>query len=219
MLIGAFRHNQQSDSELGTRLLNGLARSRGVSGLSPSSLRQLLAAFPEQIQRDAAPILTGLGADDREIATRMKEVTARLVAGNAEHGKIVFFSNRAACSACHRVHGEGGTIGPDLSQIAGVRSREDLLQSILFPNSSIVNNYETYSVITIDGRIFEGVIQRATSRSIVLRNAQRQELVVARDDIGEIVRSKTSIMPQGLDQTIRIEELSDLLAFLESLRP
>ena len=63
-----------------------------------------------------------------------------------------------------------------------------------------------------------GVIQRATSRSIVLRNTQRMEIELDRNDIDELVRQPTSIMPQGLDHTLTPAELSDLLAFLQSLR-
>ena len=94
----------------------------------------------------------------------------------------------------------------------------DLLEAIVFPSATIVNNYETWSVVTSAGRSHSGVIQRATAHSIVLRNAQRMETEIDRIDIDELVRQPTSIMPRGLDRTLASDELSDLLAFLQSLR-
>jgi len=217
-LIGAFARIEEPDAQLGAKVIAGLMASPGVAGLSSTQLQQALARFPNETRTGAAAIVKA-GADDAEMSSRIKAVTKQLVSGNAEHGKNVFFSNRAACSVCHRVASEGGKIGPDLSTIGRIRNRQDLLESILFPSSSIVNNFETYSVITTDGRTRQGVIHRSTSNHLVLRNTQRQEIVIPRDDIEELVRSKISIMPQGLDRAIRIEELSDLLAYLESLKP
>ena len=126
-------------------------------------------------------------------------------------------SNRAACSACHTVNGTGGDTGPDLSRIGSIRRRPDLLEAILYPSSSIVNSYETYTVLTKDGRTEQGVIQRADSRWLVLRDAQRREITISREAIEELKRASHSIMPQGLDTNLNSDELSDLLAFLESL--
>ena len=133
-------------------------------------------------------------------------------------GRKTFFSNRAACSACHKVAEQGGSIGPNLSQIGKIRKRRDLLEAIVFPSATIVNNYETWSVLTSAGRTHSGVIQRATAHSIVLRNAQRMEIELDRQDIEKLVRQPTSIMPQGLDRALTSSELSDLLAYLQSLR-
>ena len=93
----------------------------------------------------------------------------------------------------------------------------DLLEAILYPNSSIVNGYETYSVETTDGRVVEGIIQRADARWLVLRDARRREITISRDAIEELRRARLSIMPKGLEANLSVDELSDLLAFLESL--
>jgi putative membrane-bound dehydrogenase-like protein len=218
-LIVTFERVDNATAELGRRILESLATSPGVAGLSPNQLRQVLAGFPEETRVAAASVLEKASVDETMMATRISAIREQLEPGNPEHGKVVFFSHRAACAACHRVAGEGGTIGPDLSHMGRIRTRQDLLESILFPSSSIANNYETFSAITTSGKSVQGVIHRATHDRIVLRNAQRQEVVLRREDIEDLVRSKTSIMPQGLDKAIRLDELSDLLAYLESLKP
>ena len=68
------------------------------------------------------------------------------------------------------------------------------------------------------GRTHTGVIQRATARTVILRNHQRIEFVLNRQDIDQLIRQPTSMMPQGLERTLTPAELSDLLAFLQSLR-
>ncbi len=217
-LAATFQQASPLSEQLARQVLNGLRDSPVVSSLTVAQLEAIANQFPAGMRASVAPIRKLIGGSKQDISSRLKAVTEQLVPGNAEHGKIVFFSNRAACSTCHRVQGEGGTIGPNLSRIAEVRQRPDLLEAILFPNASLVNDYETYTAQTADGRTHQGVIHRATSRTIVLRNAQRQEIVLPRDSIEHLARSKTSIMPQGLDKAIRRDELSDLLAFLESLR-
>ena len=88
----------------------------------------------------------------------------------------------------------------------------------MYPGMTIANGFETYAVLTKEGRILEGVIQRATSRAIVLRDSQRAETTVYRENIQNLSRQTSSIMPEGLDQTLTTQHLSDLLAFLLSLR-
>ena len=99
----------------------------------------------------------------------------------------------------------------------GRHRRLDLLEAILFPSASIVNSFETFSVLTKDGRVVQGVIQRANSRLLVLRDSQRKETVLSRTEIEELTHTQTSIMPQGLESNLSAQQMSDLLAYLESL--
>jgi len=210
--------NQRLAAKTSATLLASLANSPGLSNLPRTQFDALLLRFPETLRQQAGPLLEKVKTGDAMLTERLDAITAKLVEGNVERGRGLFFSNQLACSACHRVAGTGGTIGPDLSRIGDIRKRRDLLEAIVFPSATIVNNYETWLAITSNGRTHSGVIQRATARSIVLRNAQRMEMELNRHDIDELVRQPTSIMPQGLDRTLTSVELSDLLAFLQSQR-
>src|SRR5262249_6902681 len=120
--------------------------------------------------------------------------------------------------ACHTVGGVGGKIGPELSKIGSIRTPRDLLESIVFPSSSIVRGYEPYLVATKDGRIYNGPLKQATADAVTLVTTDRVEIRVPRAEIDEIQPSRVSIMPQGLDSQISSSELSDLIAYLASLK-
>ncbi|MEO1996515.1 MAG: PVC-type heme-binding CxxCH protein [Planctomycetaceae bacterium] len=219
-LLNAFAvdANKQLAPQTASTLLASLNKSPGLTNLSRAQLEAVLQSFPEAVRRQAAPLVDKLKANDAQQTDQLNTIAAQLVKGDVDRGRKIFSSNQLACSACHRIAGTGGTIGPDLSRIGGIRKRRDLLEAIVFPSATIVNNYETWSAVTSNGRIHSGVIQRATTRSIVLRNTQRMEIELDRNDIDELVRQPTSIMPRGLDRTLSTAELSDLLAFLQSLR-
>ena len=91
------------------------------------------------------------------------------------------------------------------------------MEAILFPSSTIVNSFESYNVQTTDGRIETGIIHRADNRTLVLRDSQRIDIVISRKDIDHIQKSTQSMMPRGLETNLSTSELSDLVAYLESL--
>lgn len=114
--------------------------------------------------------------------------------------------------------GVGGDIGPDLSRIGQIRSHRDLAEALLFPSATFARTFETYIVVTNDGKVTSGVISRETEHAIFLRTTDRAEIRLPRDAIEHIELSKTSIMPQGLDKSLTSQELSDLITFLKNSR-
>ena len=217
-LLEAFVHVSEIDDVLGLKLIDAIEQAPGVATVSADRLRRVLRRLPNSIRKTAYQRLNPKSNRQSERVERLNKIEKGLVTGDVARGKAVFFAQRAACSACHRVSGEGGAIGPDLSTIARVRTRRDLLESVVDPGTTIANGFETYAVLTTEGRALEGVIQRATARAIVLRNTQRGETIVSRDEIQQLSRQTSSIMPDGLDRALTPQQLSDLLAFLVSLR-
>ena len=53
----------------------------------------------------------------------------------------MFNSAKTNCIACHKVGYVGGTAGPDLTRIGGVRSERDLLEAVLYPSASFVRSW------------------------------------------------------------------------------
>ena len=219
-LLGAFEKQPAKglSAVISSTLLESLSRSSGLSSLSRRQLDALQHRVPDSLRPEFAALTEQLEAGHHNRAGQLDEIAAQLVDGSVERGRQIFFSNQTACSACHRVEGTGGTIGPDLTWIGEIRQRRDLLEAIVFPDATIVNNYETWTALMTTGRTHTGVIQRATARTVILRNHQRIEFVLNRQDIDQLIRQPTSMMPQGLERTLTPAELSDLLAFLQSLR-
>ena len=93
-----------------------------------------------------------------------------------------------------------------------------MLESIVFPNASLVRSYEPVLIATKDGKTINGLIRKETPEEITLATGVNQEVRVARDDIEAIQPSKVSIMPAGLDQQLTPGELADLVAFLKACK-
>ena len=149
---------------------------------------------------------------------RLTEFLPLLEGGNAERGRAVFLSSKVACSTCHRVGTSGGQIGPDLTTIGAIRAGRDLIESIVFPSSTIAQGFEPYTIITTEGRVISGTMARQTADIVVLRDSSGAETRMRREQIEELSRQSTSMMPEGMERLLTHEELRDLLAYLQSLR-
>src|SRR5207302_7275057 len=137
-------------------------------------------------------------ARQQEQAEYLTRLTTELLAvpGNVERGKEVFFSKKAGCYGCHRAAGKGGSVGPDLSQVGRFRSTRDLLESIVFPSSSIVPEFRQYVITTRQGKSTTGMIVREAADAVYLRTSDLAEVRVARGEIAEMSPSKESPMPE-----------------------
>ena len=144
---------------------------------------------------------------------------ALTASGNPEAGRKLFFEDeRTKCSACHRVNGQGGSVGPELTQIGGKFDRPHLIESILEPSRQIVEGYRNTTILTADGVVVQGVVKERTKKSLTLGDANGQVIELATDDIEEEKPSDASIMPSGLATGLQPGEFIDLIAYLESLR-
>jgi putative heme-binding domain-containing protein len=138
--------------------------------------------------------------------------------GKADRGKTVFASDRARCVACHKVNGQGGEVGPDLSQIGGKFDRTHLIESILDPSAEILQGYQTSVIRTTAERTLTGIIKSESALAVALMDAEGKLITIPVDEIQSRLLSKTSLMPTGLAESLTAAEFTDLIAYLESLR-
>jgi putative heme-binding domain-containing protein len=159
--------------------------------------------------RDRAMALLGAAAGSRKeaIANYRKALEQP---GDSGRGRLVF---GRSCSNCHRLGGEGHEVGPDLEAVRH-QAPEQILTSILDPNREVSPNYLEYMVTTRDGRTTSGVIVAETVTGVTLRRAGGAEETVLRRDIEEMAGTNRSLMPEGLEQSVSVQEMADLLAFL-----
>lgn len=132
--------------------------------------------------------------------------------GNLEHGKLAY--EKAQCAKCHRMGTQGSTVGPDLTTVAKRFTRNEVLESILYPSHVISNQYRSYRVLTIDNKVYTGIIAARSKGSITLRDAELIDHIIAEQDIDLLEPSKISIMPTGLMDELTSAEIRDLMTFL-----
>ncbi len=134
-----------------------------------------------------------------------------------DRGRVLFAA--AKCFSCHRYNDEGGGLGPDLSGVAGRFSARDLLESIVVPSKTISDQYESVTIATTDGRVITGRIVNLHGDNLMINPDMldpNNMVNVPRSQIEEIKRSPVSMMPVGLLNTLKKDEVLDLFAYLLS---
>ena len=116
------------------------------------------------------------------------------------------------------MEGQGGAVGPDLSKIDPQKSREYLLESILFPSAQIDERYASYEIETSDGKLVTGLKVSDGPRGVELLQADGRRILVPQQDIESIRVIRLSAMPDGVAEKLSRRQLRDLVAFLASLR-
>lgn len=195
-------------------LLEAVATGRvQASELEPSRIQLLLQDRREAVRNKAQAVLRSeLPAERRAVLERYR--AALRLQGDALRGQEVFRKN---CAGCHRVRGIGVDVGPDIGDTR-TKTPEGLLVDILNPNQAIDGNFINYTVLLKDGRILTGVIATETPNAVILKRAENQTDTVLRADIEAVRSSGQSLMPEGLEKTISVEEMADLIAFLKNWR-
>jgi putative heme-binding domain-containing protein len=136
--------------------------------------------------------------------------------GEPARGESLFRAK--GCTKCHRVNGEGGRLGPDLSNIGAVRSVNHLRQAIVDPNADVRQRYWTVNATGKDGKAYTGFLMNEDSYTVQFMDMNEQLHSVAKADLAQYTIEKTSKMP-SYRESLKDNELNDLIAYLWSLRP
>jgi putative heme-binding domain-containing protein len=134
-----------------------------------------------------------------------------------ERGRKLFAE--AQCFSCHRFANEGGATGPDLTQASGRFGVRDLLESILDPSKEISDQYVAVIIATKDGKTVTGrIVNYSEDSMMVMTNLLDPNglAVINRKQVESIEKSKVSMMPEGLLDTFKEDEILDLMAYLLS---
>ncbi len=119
------------------------------------------------------------------------------------------------CVQCHVFNGTGGKLGPELSGI-GAREPKELLAEIIDPNRSVEANYRMCDIETKQRDFVSGRLNAETQTTVELLDATGQTHIIQRKDIRSMNISALSIMPVGLIDTLKHEEVSSLLTYLRT---
>jgi hypothetical protein len=219
-LLAAIARDKTQDEATRLEAIMGLAPA---AGMLQELLQVISAGSDRPAKREANRVLrlAGLRPAPAEARPPAEDLAAwnKLLTepGDAAAGRRLFFSDVGArCGVCHQHNGRGGRIGPDLTRIAESMTRERIVESILQPDREVAPHYQPYLLVTEDGKTQTGLRMpeggddgteeyidsagnhfRLPSNSIEIRDAV-----------------STSIMPSGLESTVSIDDLRDIVTIL-----
>ncbi|MBA4064574.1 MAG: dehydrogenase [Isosphaera sp.] len=209
---------QSADEAVGLALVAALRDPAVRPQVRAEMAKPVLDKYPKAVRAEAEKLYADLAEARKDERAKLEKVLADLKPGDVRRGQVVFNSTKASCVACHKVGYVGGTAGPDLTKIGGVRTERDLLEAILYPSASFVRSYEPVRVVTTDDRVLNGVLKSESADEVVIAVAADRDERVPRADIASMAPSAVSLMPGGLDQQLTPQELADLLAFLKACK-
>ena len=120
---------------------------------------------------------------------------------------------RTHCSTCHRAHGVGFAVAPDLTSEFR-RAEETIVRDILAPSEVIEPGHETWMVKTTDGRSLTGLLSSESATTLVLSLPGGQQLDILRKEVSSIKSLPVSLMPESLSQVLKPADVADLIAWL-----
>lgn len=181
--------------------------------IDPVRSRQWIGHPDAKVREKAKALLSGNipAARDKVLAEYRSSAEKD---GDAIKGKLVFAKN---CATCHKVADVGLDVGPDISDTR-TKTKAALLSDILNPNQAIDNNYVGYIVHLKNGKTSTGMIRASNSSSITIVRAENQTEVIPQDQIEELQSTGQSLMPEGLEKNVPVEDMADLLRFLKDWR-
>jgi putative membrane-bound dehydrogenase-like protein len=177
--------------------------ARQIQSLGDAALsRQLSSAWGEIRVSDS---------DRRDRISQLKQKLDRAALGRADLGRGRAVFDRI-CASCHKLYGVGGEIGPDLTG-SGRDNLDYLLENIIDPSATVSADFRMMVVAMRDGRVLNGLVKADSPRTVTLQT-QTEPIVLDRSEIESQRLSPSSLMPDGLLDTLSKPEIGDLIAYL-----
>jgi putative heme-binding domain-containing protein len=154
-------------------------------------------------------LATGPTPEKKKEAERIKAVI-KTGLGDAEKGKLQF---TARCAICHKLFGEGGAIGPELTGYD--RTNADFwLDNLFTPSLEIREGFGAYIVKTKGGQILSGLMDAQDANGIVIKDMAGNKTAIKQADIEKLEASPISLMPEGMTAGMSDADLKDFFAYL-----
>jgi putative heme-binding domain-containing protein len=163
-----------------------------------------------------------LPRDEEQNHWAYQELLSFLTGSQASHGvaaRGAALFEKAQCIRCHRFGDRGDTVGPDLTNISKRFQKKEILESILFPSQVISDQFASQTIVTKSGKTYVGMVSPRGDGSLIVLQVNGEKAHVREADVAESSRNKVSSMPDGLLNSLTIEEIADLFAFLASPPP
>jgi cytochrome c oxidase cbb3-type subunit III len=135
-------------------------------------------------------------------------------AGDLEAGRAVFFG-KGGCSNCHMLRGQGGSLGPDLSEAGATRTVKQIREGLLDPNARIPEGFRPVRAVTADGKVLEGIAKNYTNYSLQLLDRKGELHLLDTRQLKEMaIDNSRSPMPGDYGKKLSNAEVENMVAFL-----
>jgi len=179
--------------------------ARQIVTLKDKSLQEMLAKTWGEVKPASANRTAQM--------TKYKKLLApeAIQKANIANGKMIFTKN---CATCHKLHGEGQIVGPELT--GSQRGNLDyILENVVDPSSAVANEYKMANFFMADGRIISGIVRSESANTVTVRTLN-EEVQLAKANVESRKSTNISIMPDGLFDAMKEEEVRDLVGYLQS---
>jgi putative heme-binding domain-containing protein len=137
--------------------------------------------------------------------------------GNARHGQKIFSdANGVNCVKCHAINGQGGHIGPELTGLGTRQTRPQIIESVLYPSKVILDGYQQIFFYMTDGEDYAGIVRFETPDTVTVIDSLGLTNMLEKSKIKSRKISQISLMPEGLQTGLSLQDFSDLIAFVEN---
>jgi putative membrane-bound dehydrogenase-like protein len=195
-------------------LLDSIEQKRLQASEIERDKQQLLVNHPQKdIREKARKIFGSSTSESRGKIVSLYEKSLEK-SGVAKRGHELY---KKHCSTCHKYNKEGYQVGPDLVSVTN-KSPNDLIIAILDPNKEAQPAFLTYSIATTQAKLFSGIIASETGASIVLKRAEGKQDSILRSNIESMVSNGKSLMPEGMEKELNIEQMADIIAFIKNIK-
>mgnify|MGYP002628045756 CR=1 FL=1 len=176
--------------------------TRRLYDSSGSDIRGLFETFvPEKSRR-------------KTLGRNVDPQTVLALDGSATRGRLIFYSDGARCRNCHDLNDAAKSTGPTLVEIRKkYPRRSEMLTHILKPSLKVDEKFATWSVVTDDGKIHNGLLVSQDGEEVILKTAERKTVRIAKSEIDVMKKSPQSLMPEAILSDQTAQEAADLLAW------
>jgi putative heme-binding domain-containing protein len=144
---------------------------------------------------------------------KVERTIPEIAGGNWLSGKRLFFGDQASCYKCHTFGGQGGKIGPDLSNLLQ-RDYASVMKDITQPSAAINPDHVAYNVELKNEESLSGVLVGSTETESKFADATGKITTVKKSEIASMKPSSISLMPEGLLEPLNAQQRKDLLTYL-----
>jgi putative membrane-bound dehydrogenase-like protein len=197
------------------RVLNILKKGIVPEILIADVVASVSGAWQKAIRLEAASYLPKKKEELVQVKPPMTLESLLPVKAYETNGRIVFQSN---CAICHKVGKEGYDFGPALTAIGAKYDRAGMWKAIVNPSEGISFGFEGWNIQLKDGSVFSGIISSKTKTEIELKMPGGIVQKIKTASVKSMDQMKSSMMPEGLHENLSVQEMADLMIYLEQLK-